>query len=244
LVLDTSAKAGLYLKPPKCQFHQQEIKYLGLIIITEGIKMDPEKIRAVQDWGPLSNSKDPHAFLGFANFYCHFVHNYCCMVQPLTFLTRTGVPFTWSTEQQTVFKTLKATFTSVPILARFDPNQDVIVEREASNYISTSVLSQYDDNKLLHPMAYFSTKHYPMECNNETYDKELMAIVRALEQWRPELQSVINPICVLSDYKKLEYFMMTKLLNQHQAHWSQYNFKIVYHPITTGGKPDALTCRS
>jgi hypothetical protein len=80
LVLDTFAKAGLHLKPKKCDFHQQEVKYLGLIISTEGINMDPEKICPVQDWEPPSNLKDIHTFIGFANFYCHFIHNYSCIV--------------------------------------------------------------------------------------------------------------------------------------------------------------------
>jgi hypothetical protein len=177
LVLDAFAKAGLHLKPEKCKFHQQEVKYLGLIISMEGIKMDPEKIRAVQDWEPPSNLKDVCTFLGFANFYRRFIHNYSCIVQPLTFLTRKGVPFAWSTEQQTAFDTLKATFTSAPVLARFDPDLDVIVETDTSDYVSAGVLSQYNDDNILHPMAYFSKKHSPAECNYEIYDKELMAII-------------------------------------------------------------------
>jgi hypothetical protein len=218
LILDTFAKAGLHLKPEKCEFHQQEVKHLGLIISMEGIKMDPEKIRAVQDWEPPSNLKDVRAFLGFANFYRCFVCNYSHIVQLLTFLTRKGVPFAWSTEQQMAFDTLKATFTSAPVLAHFDPDRDVIVETDASDYVSTGVLSHYDDDNVLHPVAYFSKKHSPAECNSEIYDKELMAIVRAFEEWRPELQSIINPIHVLSDHKNLEYFTTTKLLNQCQAH--------------------------
>jgi hypothetical protein len=98
LVLDTFTKAALHLKPEKCEFHQQEVKYLGLIISMEGIKMDPENIHTRQDWEPPSNLKDIRAFLGFANFYCHFIHNYSCIIQPLTFLTHKGVPFTWSIE--------------------------------------------------------------------------------------------------------------------------------------------------
>jgi hypothetical protein len=155
LVLDAFAKVGLHLKPEKCEFHQQEVKYLGLIISTEGIKMDPEKIHAMQVWEPPSNLKDVHAFLRFANFYHRIVRNYSCNVQPLTFLTRKGVLFAWSTEQQTAFDTLKATFTSAPILPHFDPDWDVIVEMDTSNYVSTGVLSQYDDDNILHPVAYF-----------------------------------------------------------------------------------------
>jgi hypothetical protein len=151
-------------------------------------------------------------------------------------------------EQQTAFNILKATFTSVPVLACFDPDWDIIVETDSSNYISASVLSQYDNDNVLHPVPYFSKKHSAVEYNYEIYDKELMAIVRAFEEWHPELQSVINPIRVLSDYKILEYVMTTKLLNRCQAYWSQFlsqfNFKIVYHPGTAGGKPDTLTRRS
>jgi hypothetical protein len=70
---------------------------------------------------------------------------------------------------------------------------------DTCNYVSASVLSQYDDDNVLHPMAYFSKKHSPTECNYEIYDKELMAIIQAFEEWLPKLQSVINPIHVLSD---------------------------------------------
>jgi hypothetical protein len=213
LVLEAFEKATFHLKPEKCGFHHQEVKYLGLIISTEGINMDSEKITAVQDWEAPRNLKDVRAFLGFANFYRRFVWNYSKIIQLLTLLTRKGVTFVWKEEQQKAFDTLKNTFMSVPVLARFDPNCDIIVETDASNYVSAGVLSQYDNDGILHPVAYFSKKHSPAECNYEIYDKELMAIVCTFEQWRPELQSVINPIYVLSDHKNLEYFTMTKLLN-------------------------------
>jgi hypothetical protein len=102
---------------------------------------------------------------------------------------------------------------SAPILDQFNPDRNVIVETDASDYITAGVLSQYDDDRILHPVAYFSKKYCLSECDNEIYDKELMAIICAFEEWRPELQSVINPIHVLSDHKNLEYFTMTKLLN-------------------------------
>jgi hypothetical protein len=91
------------------------------------------------------------------------------------------------------------------------------VETDASDYVFAGVLSQYDDEGILYPVTFFSKKHSPAECNYEIYDKELMAIVCAFEEWRPELQSVINPIHVLSDHKNLEYFTTMKLLNRRQA---------------------------
>jgi hypothetical protein len=187
LLLDAFAMAGLHLKPKKCEFHHQVAKYLRLIISTEGIKMDLEKIRAIQDWGPPSNLNHIHPFLDFANFYCQFVCSYSCIVHPLTFLTRKGVPFAWTKEQQTAFDTLKDTFISVPVLAPLDPDRDVIVEMDTSNYVSTAILSQYDDDNVLYPVAYFSKKHSATECNYEIYDQELMAVVQVFEEWRPEL---------------------------------------------------------
>jgi hypothetical protein len=66
----------------------------------EGIKMNPKKIHAMWDWEPPSNLKNIRAFLGFANFYRHFVHNYSHIIQLLTILTRKGVLLAWSTEQE------------------------------------------------------------------------------------------------------------------------------------------------
>jgi len=112
------------------------------------------------------------------------------------------------------FDTLKRAFTTAPTLRHFDHDRQIIVETDASDYVSAGVLSQYDDDGILHPVAFFSKKHSPAECNYEIYDKELMAIVRCFEKWRPELEGALHPIQVLSDYKNLEYFMSTKLLNR------------------------------
>jgi hypothetical protein len=131
----------------------------------------------------------------------------------MTCLTRKNTHFIWSDECSQSFKTLKQAFTTAPSLRHFDSNRDIIVETNASDYVSASVLSQYDDEGILHPVAFFSKNHTPAECNYEIYDKELMAIVRAFEEWRPELEGALHPIQDLSDHKNLEYFMSTKLLN-------------------------------
>ena len=107
-----------------------------------------------------------------------------------------------------------------------DFDLDVIVETDASDYVSTGVLSQYGENGILHPVAFFLFKHSPAECNYEIYNKELMAIVHAFEYWRAdsELQTVENPILVIFHHKNLEYFMTSKLLNRRQARWAEFLF--------------------
>jgi len=147
-------------------------------------------------------------------------------VTPLTSLTKKEggkyIPFLWGSDQQAAFDQLKNAFTTAPILRHFDYEREIIVETDASDYVSAGILLQHDDDGILHPVAFYSKKDSPAECKYEIYDKELLAIVRAFEEWRPHLEGSSHPIRVLTDHKNLEYFMSTKLLNRRQARWSEF----------------------
>jgi hypothetical protein len=96
-------------------------------------------------------------------------------------LTKKKVKFVWGPEQQEAFDIIKERFISSPILAHFDFDKDIVLETDASDYFSAGVLSQSGEDGLLHPVAYYSRKHSPAECNYKIYDKELMAIIHAFE---------------------------------------------------------------
>ena len=81
-VLEKLKKAGLYLKPEKCEFHKTQVEYHGLIVSTEGIEMDPTKVATVLEWEEPQNVKDVQSFLGFANFYRRFIEGYSKIVAP------------------------------------------------------------------------------------------------------------------------------------------------------------------
>jgi hypothetical protein len=98
-VMTTLKDAGLTLKAEKCEFHQQEIKYLGPIIRVNGIRMDPEKVTAVMEWEAPEKLEQLQAYIGFANFYQRFVTNYIRMVKPLTTLTKKLIPIHWGPDQ-------------------------------------------------------------------------------------------------------------------------------------------------
>jgi len=133
-------------------------------------------------------------------------------------------------------------------LKHFDPEKECILEIDASDYVTAGVLSQYGDDGLLYPVAYYSKKFLAAECNWEIYDKELAAIIHGLEEWRPELMGAKFPIQVITDHKNLEYFMTTKKLNRRQARWAAYlanfNLKIQYRPGSYNSRADALTRQS
>lgn len=248
LVLDKLREAGLQLDIKKCKFEATEVKYLGLIISRRGIEMDPIKIECVKSWKTPSCVKDIQAFLGFANFYRRFIKGFSLVARPLTELTKKNTTWLWSSDCDQAFNSLKSAFIKAPILRHFDPDRRCVVEVDSSDWAHGGILSQYDNDDILHPVAYFSGRLNPAQINYEIYDKELLAIVTAFEHWRPELQGTLEPISVISDHKNLEYFMSTKTLNRRQARWSEFlsrfNFVITYRPGKLGGKPDALTRRS
>ena len=247
-VLERLRQAGLYAKLSKCEFFVAETKFLGLIVGKDGFKMDPEKVKTILDWNTPKNATDVLRFNGFCNFYRRFIRDYSKIVTPLIDLTKKNAEFNWSVECQDAFEKLKATVASAPVLKPFDWTKEAILETDASDFVSAGVLSQYDNEGILRPVAFFSKKHSAVECNYEIYDKELLAIIRCLEEWRPELEGTETPVRILSDHRNLEYFMSTKMLNRRQARWSEflsrYNFRIVYRPGKQGEKPDALTRRS
>jgi hypothetical protein len=109
-------------------------------------------------------------------------------------------------------------------------------------------MKQHNSDGVLQPVAFFSKKHTPAKCNYNIYDLELMAIIRAFEEWEPELMGSPQTINVVTDHKNLEYFMTTKKLNRRQARWSlflsQFDFKIAYAHGETNVEADALSRRS
>jgi Reverse transcriptase (RNA-dependent DNA polymerase)/RNase H-like domain found in reverse transcriptase len=246
-ILQAMRNAGLQLDVDKCEFHKTEVLYLGLLISTQGIRMDPAKIKTIIEWEIPMNVKDVRAFLGFANFYRRFIQDFSRIAAPLNALTKKDVRFCFSEACKHAFEHLKRQFITAPILRHFDPDLVCVVEADSSDHMSAGILSQYDEG-ILRPVAYFSRRLTPPECNYEIYDKELLAIIRCFEQWRPELEGATFPIEVLSDHKNLQYFTTTKQLSHRQARWSEYlsrfRFKIRYRPGTQGQKPDSLTRRT
>ncbi len=123
-----------------------------------------------------------------------------------------------------------------------------MIEINALNYVFKDILFQYDENEILHSVTYFSKKHNSVKCNYEIYDKKLMIIVYTFKKWWSELKDFIYFVKMIMNYKNLKYFMSTKQLSHHQAHWSEFlsrfNYHIAYHFNKIDDKLNALTCCS
>ena len=125
--------AGLQIDIAKSEFYTTKTKYLGMVISTDGLSMDPDKVKAILDWKEPSNVKELQKFLGFSNFYRRFIRGYSGVIEPLTRLLRKEAPWIWSIEQADAFSKLKSYFTQAPILAYFDYQEHTVVETDASN---------------------------------------------------------------------------------------------------------------
>jgi len=242
-ILEALTKAGLQVKPQKCEFHTNNVKYLGFIITTEGLRMDAAKITKIIVWPIPKKLRNVRSFLAYGNFYRRFIQDYSHLARPLTQLTKKGTPFMGSDLCQAAFERLKEAFTTAPILIHFDFDKEILVETDASDIASAGILSEPGLDGLLHPIAFFSKKHTPAECNYNIYDKRLMAVVPTFKAWRAYL--VGRPVTVRSDHQNLRYFTTKRLLNQRQARWaeflSQFNYTIEFVPGKAHGKADALS---
>jgi hypothetical protein len=126
----------------------------------------------------------------------------------------------WGKDEEKSFQQLKELFILAPILAHWDPDRDTVLKCDCSGYALGGTLSQFDNKHQLHPVAYFSQKLTPAECNYEIHNKELLAIIKLVEHCQGELRSVASPFKVLMDHKNLRYFMTAQRLAKRQARWT------------------------
>ena len=183
-VLQRIQDLDLFLRPAKCLFNQMSVEYLGLIISEGEIRMDPVKLKAIQDWPLPRMVKDIQKFLGFCNFYRRFIKDYSHIARPLFNLTKKETPWNWTMECNTAFETLQQTMIMSPVLMLPDHEKPFFLITDASNYATGAILEQRDALGWSHLIAYFSKSLQPVEWNYEIHDKELLAIIHALKHFQ------------------------------------------------------------
>jgi len=246
-VLKKLLENNLYVKLEKCEFDKSETTFLGYVLSKDGLKMDKEKVKAILDWPVPTNVKEVQSFIGLCNYYRLFIKDFAKIASPIHKLTRKNVPFIWGNDQQNAFDKLKEMFTSAPILRNPDSNKPFILETDASNFAVGAVLSQEFEGQL-HPVAFLSKSLTKCQRNYQIYDKELLAIKLALEEWRHYLEGARHQFIVYTDHKNLTFPRKPEMLSQRQIRWyeflSRFDFKLIYRSGKKSGKPDLLSRRS
>uniref|UniRef100_A0A2N9JA32 Integrase catalytic domain-containing protein n=1 Tax=Fagus sylvatica TaxID=28930 RepID=A0A2N9JA32_FAGSY len=188
---------------------------IDLILAFLGIEVDEEKVKAIKEWPTPKSITEVRSFHGLASFYRRFVKDFSTLAAPLTEIIKKNVGFHWGADQDNAFATIKERLCSAPVLALPNFNKAFEIECDASGIGIGDVLMQ--DRR---PIAFFSEKLSGASLKYPTYDKELYALVRALETWQHYLWP--REFVIHTDHESLKHLKGQGKLNQRHARWLEY----------------------
>lgn len=182
-VLERIRKAGLKLKPNKCQLFQKEVSFLGHVINKNGITPNPDNIAKIIDWPIPKTLTEVRQIIGMASYYSKFIKDFASIVRPLVNLTKKDITFNWTTDCQDAFQKIKELLTGPEIMSFPIMEGEFVLDTDASNYSIGAVLSQVQDGQEK-VIAYASSALNKAEINYCVTDKELLAVRYFVEYFR------------------------------------------------------------
>jgi hypothetical protein len=236
-VLQLLKEKQLYAKPSKCFFGVKEVEYLGHIVSHEGVKVDPNKIKAMMDWPIPKTLKNLRGFLGLKGYYRKFFQNYGRIATHLMALTKKDA-FSWTPKATKDFEQLKEVMCKALVLTTPYFKKTFIVECDASGNGIGVVLMQEG-----RPLDFESRPLKGKDLHKPIYEKEIMAILHALKKWHPYL--IGRHFKVKTNHDSLTYFLEQRLSSEEQQKWVTkilgYDFEILYKKRKQNVVADALS---
>ena len=247
-ILQILMENDLFVKPDKCFFFVEKVEFLGFVIHNGRIEMDQMKLDGIAKWPPPRTLKQLRSFLGFCNFYRRFITHYADKTAPLNVLLRKTHPWEWTSIHHAAFETMKVAFASQPVLLMPNYSKPFEIESDASLYATGAVLLQQDTNGEWHPVAFHSQSMSPTEWNYQVYDRELMAIIHALRNWRCYIYGSPFTTIVWTDHHNLTFFTHPQKLTRRQVPWvvelMEYDLKLQHKKGSKMVVADALSRRA
>ena len=230
-------KAGLKLKPKKCEFFKTRISFLGHIVSRDGIECDPKKIEAIKNWKRPTTVHDVRSFLGFTNYYHRLIHKYAQIAQPLNKLisgdnaSKKYKKVDWDDECEEAFLNLKERCWNPPILAYADYGKPFKLHTDASGLGLGAILYQTQEDGTERVIAYASRTLSKLEKNYPAYKLEFLALKWSVcDRFHEYLYR--GSFEVLTDNNPLTYILTTAKLDATCQRWvansANYNFSIRY----------------
>ena len=249
-VFEKISKAGLKLKPSKCDFFKTRISYLGHIVSKDGIETDPKKIRDIQKWPVPQTVHDVRSFLGFTNYYRKFIYKYAQKARPLNTLISGGNAkkkykrVDWTEEHQQSFQALKSACTDTPILAYADYTKPFRLNTDASTTGLGAVLYQQQNDGSYRVISYASRSLSKTERNYDAHKLEFLALKWSVtERFHEYLYG--GSFEVYTDNNPLTYVLTTAKLDAVHQRWvaslANYDFKIFYRAGKFNADADSLS---
>ena len=242
-VFERIRKAGLTLKREKCSFATTEVELLGYIINPQGIKPNPEKVRAIDSLPPPSNVQEVRSFLGMTGYYRQTVPDYAQKAAPLVALTHKNVPFKWGKEQTDSFNSLKENLMSGRVMAYPQTDKPYKLFTDACDYACGAILVQDDEEGVERVIQYVSHQLSGAQLRWATIEKEAYAVVYALQKLRPYLYG--SEFCIYTDHRPLKSLFTAPMKNTKIQRWaimlSEFGADIEYRAGADNIRADMLS---
>lgn len=243
IVLERLRVNKLKVKPSKCHFLEAEICYLGFVISRDGVKMDKKKVEAITSFKEPENEKQLKSFLGLAGFYRKFMPNFSFIAQPLHNLLKKSVVFEWDDDCKNAFKKLIEVISKDIVLKYPDFTKTFYLTTDASNFGIGAVISQKDSVGRDRPIAFISRSLNSAERNYSTTEKECLAIVWSVNEFRHYLTG--RKFVILSDHRPLQWLNNVTDPGARLLRWrlklNNYDYSITYTPGKTNYVADELS---
>lgn len=241
-VLQRFRESKLKINIEKCKFLQKECVFLGHVITENGIKPDPNKIKAVINFKTPQTPKDVKSFLGLVGYYRKFINNFSKIAYPLNSLLKKNVKFVWTPECEIGFNELKQAVTTEPILIYPQFDKPFIITCDASKKGLGVILSQGEIGSDK-PIAFASRSLNTAEINYSTTEREMKAILFGINHFRPYIYG--TKFTIVTDHKPLSQVFRVKdpgaRLLKYRLRLAEYDCTIVYKEGKANTNADALS---
>jgi len=236
-VLTTLQTEQLYINYAKCSFLKKKVYFLGFIISSKGVEVDPAKIQAIQNWSTPRTVSEVRSFHGLATFYRCFIRHFSTIMAPITECLK-GTNFNWTTAANKAFANIKDKLGNAPVLRLPDFSKLFEVAYDASHIGIGGVLSQEG-----HPIAFYSEKLNDTRQRYSTYDMEFYALIQTIKHWHPYL--IHREFILYTDHDSLKHLGSQSKLNPRHSRWTtylqQFDFIIKHKAGTENKAADALS---
>lgn len=239
-VLEKLKDARLKIQLDKCEFFRKETQFLGHTVSEEGVRPNSDKIEAIKQWPMPTCEKEVRQFLGMLGYYRRFIRDFAKIVKPLTALLRKDMEFLITPEVKACFEKCKQLLMLDPVLIYPDFSKEFLLTTDASDYAIGAVLSQGPIGND-RPIAYASRTLNQTEERYSTTEKEFLAIVWAVNHFRPYLYG--RKFKMFTDHQPLTFSFTNanhRVIRGKLA-LEEFDYELIYKPGKQNVVADALS---
>lgn len=234
---------GVTVKLRKCQFLSERVKFLGHIISSKGIEMDPTRVESIKNFPAPRNIRELRGFLGLVNYEQRFCSKYSDLTLPLLRLLKKEEKWSWGEVEKSSFSAIKESYIRATLVVHPDFERGFYVQCDSSNYAVGGCLFQKSENGEKEVVSYTSATLKGSQLRYTTTEKELLALVHCLRQWRTLLLG--QKLVVITDHKSLCFLMTCKLKSARLSRWilliQEFDFEVEHCPGVQNMVADRLS---